>query len=153
MSLYALLKWVHVLSAVAAVGSNLTYGIWLARAARTPEVLPFTLKTIKTLDDRLANPAYGLLLVTGLAMVFVLPYPIATPWILTSLILYAALFLLGILAYSPTLRSQIELAESEGPASEAYQAATQRGATLGIVIGVITVVIIFLMVTKPPLWG
>jgi hypothetical protein len=40
-------------------------------------------------------------------------------------------FAVGILAYSPI----------------------RRGATLGIVIGLITVAIIFLMVTKPPLWG
>ena len=45
--LYLLLKWVHVLAAVAAVGANLTYGIWLNRASREPPALPFTLRGIK----------------------------------------------------------------------------------------------------------
>ncbi len=34
---YALLRFVHVLLAIAAVGFNMSYGIWLARAAREPE--------------------------------------------------------------------------------------------------------------------
>src|SRR5437879_1491913 len=79
-----LIKWVHVLSAITAVGLNMSYGIWLARAGKNPEHLAFTLHGIKILDDRMANPAYGLLLVTGLAMVFMAPYPITTPWILTG---------------------------------------------------------------------
>ncbi len=153
MTLFTLLKWVHVLSAIVAVGTNATYGVWIVRATRTPAALPFALKTIKVLDDRLANPAYGLLLVTGLAMVFVLPFPITTPWILVALILYAIVFLLGILGYSPTLRRQIQLVESDGPQSDAYLSVARRGTILGIVLGVVAVAIVFLMVTKPPLWG
>src|SRR3989304_370722 len=63
---YLLLKWLHVLAAIVAVGSNVTYGIWIARASRSPEALPFTLRGIKLIDDRVANPAYGLLLATAL---------------------------------------------------------------------------------------
>lgn len=50
---FLLLKWLHILSAIAAVGANITYGIWLRRASPKPEVLPFTLRTIKLIDDRL----------------------------------------------------------------------------------------------------
>lgn len=67
--LYELTKWVHILAAIVAIGANATYGIWLARAAGKDEVLPFTLGTIKLIDDRIANPAYGLLLLSGLLMV------------------------------------------------------------------------------------
>ena len=83
--LYLLLKWLHILAAIVAVGANVTYGIWLTRAARHLEALPFTLRGIKQIDDRIANPAYGLLLVTGLLMVFVVRLPLTTPWLLTSL--------------------------------------------------------------------
>lgn len=153
MTLFDFLKWLHILSAIIAVGTNLTYGVWIARATRKPEALPFTLRTIKLLDDRLANPAYALLLITGLAMVYVVPFPITTPWIVTSLILYIAVFVLGIFVFSPTFRRQIQLAESEGPTSVVYQAVAQRSTVLGIVLAVITVTIVFLMVTKPLLWG
>ena len=147
--LYLLLKWIHILSAIVAVGSNATYGVWLARAARNGEVLPFTLRTIKLIDDRLANPAYGLLVVTGLLMVFRVRLSLATPWLLTGLILYVILVLVGLLGYTPTLRSQIQLLESEGISSPGYQAIARRGTILGMALAVLAIVIVFLMVVKP----
>jgi hypothetical protein len=54
--------------AIIAVGFNASYGTWLARAAREPEHQAHVLRGIKVLDDRFANPAYALLLVTGLAV-------------------------------------------------------------------------------------
>jgi uncharacterized membrane protein len=71
LTTYAFLKSLHVLLAIVAVGFNAAYGVLLARAAREPEHLSHVLRTVKVLDDRFANPAYGLLLVTGLAMVVV----------------------------------------------------------------------------------
>lgn len=150
---YLILKWLHVLAAVAAVGSNITYGIWIARASRQPEALPFTLRGIKRIDDRLANPAYGLLLVTGLLMAFVGSIPLTTPWLLTSLVLFVAVVLIGLLGYTPTLRRQIEALDSEGIRSANYQALARRGTILGIVVAVLVVLIIFLMVVKPALWA
>jgi len=55
---YLLLKWLHALAAIIAAGSNFTYGIWITRASRNPDVLPVTLRSIKLIDDRVANPAW-----------------------------------------------------------------------------------------------
>jgi uncharacterized membrane protein len=151
-SLYLLLKWLHVLAAIAAVGSNITYGIWIGRASRHPEALPFTLRGVKLIDDRLANPSYGLLLVTGLAMAFVLPFPLTTPWLLTALALYAVLVLVGLLGYTPTLRRQIQALDAEGFDAPGYQALARRGTILGVILAVLVTIIVFLMVVKPPLW-
>jgi uncharacterized membrane protein len=151
--LYLILKWLHVLSAITAVGANITYGIWLSRASRSPEVLPFTLRGIKTLDDRLANPAYGFLLITGLLMAFVAPLPLTTPWLLTALILYVIVLLVGLLGYTPTLRRQIQVLDAESFSSASYRALSSRGALLGIVLAVLVVIIVFLMVVKPTLWA
>jgi hypothetical protein len=55
-----LTKFVHVLLAIVAVGFNASYGIWLARAAKAPQATQsHVLRTIKFIDDRFANPAYG----------------------------------------------------------------------------------------------
>jgi uncharacterized membrane protein len=32
--LYLLIKWLHVMAAITALGSNMAYGFWLARASR-----------------------------------------------------------------------------------------------------------------------
>ena len=151
--LYLLLKWLHVLAAIVAVGSNVTYGIWIARASRSPEALPFTLRGIKLIDDRVANPAYGLLLATGLLMVFVVRLPLTTPWLLTALVLYVIVVLVGLLGYTPTLRHQIRMLDSEGFHSPNYQALARRGTILGLVLAVLVIVIVFLMVVKPGLWA
>ncbi len=151
--LYLLLKWLHILAVVVAVGANITYGIWLARASREPGALPFTLKGIKLIDDRLANPAYGALLVLGILMILVGSVPVTTPWLLTAIVLYVLLVLIGLLGYTPTLRQQIQIVESEGSGSPAYQASASRGAVLGVATVVIAVAIAFLMVVKPPLWA
>jgi uncharacterized membrane protein len=106
------------------------------------------LRTIKFLDDRIANPAYGLLLLTGLLMIFSAGIPIRL-WIALAIGLWLVLVAVGLGVYTPTLRDQIRVLESEGPGSEEYQRLSSRGRTLGIVLGIIVVVIVFLMVTKP----
>ena len=151
--LYLYLKWLHILSAIIAVGANATYGIWLSRASRNPDNLPFTLKGIKMLDDPVANPAYGLLLITGLSMVFTVSFPLTTPWLLTALVLYGVLVLVGLFGYTPALRHQIEILETEGFRSPEYQAQARRGTVIGIVLAVIAISIVFLMVVKPALWA
>src|SRR5438876_6179354 len=109
LAAYLILEWLHVLLAIVAVGANATYGVWLARASRDPQVLPFTLRGVKMLDDRVANPAYGLLLVTGLAMAGIGRLSLTTLWILVALVLWVVLVLIGVLGYTPTLREQIRL--------------------------------------------
>jgi len=153
MSAYTILKWIHVLLAITAVGTNITYGVWLSRAAREPQHLPFALRGVKILDDRIANPAYGLLLITGFAMASVAKIPLTTPWLLTGLILYVVLVVIGLAGYTPTLRRQIQALEAGGPNSVQYQALAARGTRIGIVLAIIAVIIVFMMVTKPALWG
>jgi uncharacterized membrane protein len=149
--LYLLIKWVHVLAAITALGSNITYGFWMVRASRDPAVLPFTLRTIKLIDDRIANPAYGLLLITGLAMIWVSDYPFHTPWLELALALYIVMFFLGLFGYTPTLKRQIAALDRGGISSPEYQAAAARGRLLGALLGVVVIAIVFLMVVKPAL--
>jgi uncharacterized membrane protein len=147
--LYPYIKFLHVLLAIVAVGFNASYGVWLARAAREPAHLGHVLRGIKLLDDRFANPAYGLLLVTGLANVFIAGIPLTTPWIAGGLALWLVLIVVGAAVYSPTLRKQIAALEAGGPDSAEYRALAARGRTVGILLAVIVVVIVFLMVVKP----
>lgn len=153
MTWYALLKFVHVLLAIVAVGANVTYGVWLSRAARDRRHLPFALRGVQALDDRIANPAYVLVLVSGLAMLHAGDVSVRTPWILVSLVLYTAGMGLGIFGYSPVLRRQIAALDAGGADSPEFARLSAAGRRLGIVLGVLVVAITFLMVTKPALWG
>ena len=150
---YLFLKWIHVLAAVVALGTNLTYTIWLLRANHNPESLLFTLRTIKLLDDRVANPAYVVSLITGVGMVFVSGMSFTTPWLLLSLILYVLVVLIGLFGYTPTLARQIRAAENGVGYAAAYTAVARRATILGGIIVGLVIIIVLLMVMKPPLWG
>jgi hypothetical protein len=115
--------------------------------------LPFTLRGIKVINDRVVIPAIGLVLIAWIAMALTSGQSLLTPWIFLVLILWLIVFLLGLFGYAPTLRKQIALAESTGADSEEYTAVAWRGTILGIAIGVIVLLIILLMVFQPELWG
>jgi len=146
---FQFIKFIHVLLAIVAVGFNASYGIWLARSANASQATQsHVLRTIKFLDDRIANPAYGLLLLTGLLMIFSAGIPVRL-WIALAIGLWLVLIFVGLGVYTPTLRDQIRVLASDGPGSEEYRRLSARGRTVGIVLGIIVVVIVFLMVTKP----
>jgi uncharacterized membrane protein len=148
---FVIVKWIHVLAAITAVGANLTYGLWIARASKEPAILPFVLRTIRLIDNRVANPCYGVLLVTGSAMILLIPLPLATPWLLTAIFLYILAAVLGIAAYAPVIKEQIRLLESAGINAPVYAAVARRSTWLGILVTLDVVIIVFLMVVKPAL--
>ena len=151
MTIYTITKFVHVVLAIIAVGFNASYGIWIVRSARDPEHIGFAVRTIKFIDDRFANPAYGLLLLTGLLMVASAGYPLTTLWIAAALVLYVIVVVLAFAVVTPNLRAQIRALESDGPGSETFRAAAARGRTFGILVSVLVLGIVFLMVVKPTL--
>jgi len=150
VSLFVIVKFLHVLFAIIAVGTNATYGIWLARAAGAPQATQsHVLRTIKVLDDRFANPAYVLLAVTGITMVLLGDLRFTTFWIAGGIVLYVIAIALGFAVYTPMLRGQIRALETLGPESEDYRRASSNARFVGILVAVIVLVIVFLMVTKP----
>jgi uncharacterized membrane protein len=115
--------------------------------------LPFVLRGVKFLDDRIANPAYVLLLLTGGAMAAAGEIPFVRPWLLTSLVLYLGMSVLGLAGYTPTLRRQIAALDAGGSSSPEYLSLAARSQRLGAILGVLVVLIVLLMVMKPALWG
>ncbi|HLQ15413.1 MAG TPA: DUF2269 family protein [Candidatus Eisenbacteria bacterium] len=149
--LVTIIKFIHILAAIVAVGMNISYGVWIIRAQRDPSHTAFALKGIKFIDDRIANPAYGVLLVTGLLMVFLIGYKITTLWIAVALVLFVALIVVAATQYTPTLRNQVKLAEAGDTTSPEFSRLAKRGQTLGQALGVIVVLILAMMVFKPTL--
>ncbi|OLC56121.1 MAG: hypothetical protein AUH85_07525 [Chloroflexi bacterium 13_1_40CM_4_68_4] len=151
MDAFLALKFVHVLAAIVAVGFNASYGIWLARAAREERTLPFVLSTINLVDN-IANIFYGLLLLTGLAMVFTHQLDLRTFWLGAALLLYLfGLVGIGVFVYRPIAARQRAALASAGATSAEFQRVSSQVRTIGILLGVIAVVIVFLMVIKPTL--
>jgi uncharacterized membrane protein len=147
--LFNIVKFFHILFVITAVGSNLTYGVWQARAGNDPEHESFALRGVKFLDDRVANPAYLLVLVTGLTMAW-WRWSYTTHWIAAAIVLFVIMLLFGLAIYSPALTRQIETLERDGPQSPAYRSAALRATIFGIAVMVPILAILFLIV-KPSL--
>lgn len=150
LALLPYLKWLHILSAIVAVGANVTYLVWMRAAEKDKSATAFALKGIARLE-KLANPAYGLLFLSGIAMLFVGSIPWTTPWVLSGIILFVVIAALGGAGYSPALRKQTQLADK--PDSAEYRAAEERANRIGIAIILLASVVEFLMTVKPALWG
>jgi uncharacterized membrane protein len=148
---FLIVKYIHILAAIVAVGFNISYVVWIIRARRDPTHTAFALKGIKFIDDRIANPAYGLLLLTGLLMVFLGGYSFTSLWIDVALVLYVVLIVLAVRFYTPSLRDQIKLAEAGDTTSAAFTSLASRSQIVGQALGLIVLVILAVMVFKPHL--
>ena len=148
MSWYNLLKYIHVLLAIIALGSNITYAVWKTLAAKEPAHALFALRGIAFIDNRVANPAYGLLLITGLTLLAVGQWGFRG-WVIAALILFVLLIVVAIGFYSRAFRQQIQVLETEGQASAAYKRLDGQATIYGIASLVIALVIVFMMVVKP----
>src|SRR6187402_13682 len=149
MDFYPWLKTLHILFAIVAVGFNISYGIWLYRAARETEHAGWALRGIKFMDDRVANPSYIGLAVVGILLVLTGPWEFTDVWVAGAIVLYILLAIVALGAYSPTLTRQIAAYEAGGASSADFMQLGRRGRILGAVTGVLVGLIIVLMVVKP----
>jgi uncharacterized membrane protein len=149
MDWYPWLKTVHIMFAIVAVGLNISYGIWQARAAREPEHTGYALRGIKFLDDRVANPSYAGLLIVGILLVVLGPWEFTQFWVYAAIGLYLVMGTVAFFFYSPVLKRQIAVYEAAGSGSPEFAALGARSRLVGIILAVIVVAIIVLMVVKP----
>jgi uncharacterized membrane protein len=147
--MYHAVLYLHVLSAIVAVGSNATYAVWFARGAIAREHLLFALRGVAFIDGRVANPAYVLLLLTGAAMVVMSGRPWNEPWIVAALVLYALLAIVGIAFYTPALKREIAAVERGGPDDPGYAPAAARQNAVAALLLLFALVILYLMVFRP----
>jgi uncharacterized membrane protein len=144
---YMLVKFLHILIAMLALGTSAGLGIILEFYGDHPTHGAFLLRAIKRVVTFFVIPGYVLMLVTGLWMVN-LTWPLTTKWIQAALVLWG--IGLALLAISlAVLRRQLRLMETGGVASSSYRRVSLLGRGLGAGAGLVVVIILYLMVFKP----
>ncbi len=144
---YALLKFLHILIAILALGTSAGLGIILEFYGDHPAHGAFVLGIIKRMVTFLVAPGYVLMLATGLWME-ALQWSMTLRWIQAALVLWAAG--MAMLAVSVALLyRQTRLFSAEGPASRRYRTASLLGRGLGAATGLVVISILYLMVAKP----
>ncbi|HZQ50071.1 MAG TPA: DUF2269 family protein [Candidatus Dormibacteraeota bacterium] len=147
---YDILKYIHILAAIVAVGANITYGVWSVRARRDPAHLAFAINGIRFIDNRIANPAYGVLFLTGVLMVIVGGIGLKL-WVVAAVILFVAIAVIGFAYFTPLVRRQLALLDAGDASSPEFERLARRNAMIGPILGVIVLVILGLMVFQPSL--
>lgn len=147
---YLGLKWLHLVAACVAFGSNITHIFWLVSAQGDPVNRARILKTIKTIDDRLSVPAYVVTILAG-AVMWLWRWPLDASWVIASIVLTALLAVMGIL-YGPVMKKWIRLAEARPWGDEELAALARNLIFWWAVISLSVLVILYLMVRKPALW-
>lgn len=145
----AVLRFVHVAVAVVAMGTNLTFPLWVRAAEREPEHLAFALERIRWLDRNVAIPGYALAAVTGIALALLGGIPLTRGWLALAIALYVAVAALGFGVYAPLSRDRLAALRRGGATDAAYLRARAVARWLDAIVIAAVLVILALMVTKP----
>jgi uncharacterized membrane protein len=152
--LYIAIKWVHIVCACIAFGSNVTHFFWLLGANATADAAQRSniLRLVKKIDDRLAVPAYSVMVAAGVTM-WLWQWPLYSSWIIASLVLTTVLTLMGI-SFGPFMNRWIRMA---GEGTTGNDSARLLGLTRALTIwwgGIAVTVpfILYFMVWKPVVW-
>jgi uncharacterized membrane protein len=150
VELYLFLKWLHVVSACIAFGSNVTHFFWILSANRDPVNGANILRVVKVIDDRLAVPAYVVTILCGATM-WLWQWPFESSWIWTSLVLSIILTVMGI-SFGPFMKKWIVLAKDTSPQNQPLFTLARRLTIWWGSIAASVIVILYMMVWKPVLW-
>lgn len=148
MTWYLVVKFLHILVAIVAVGSSAGASLWLRLAMRSPADLPFALRTTKLLDEYLTRPGLIVMLLSGLWMAAT-RWTLALFWIRAGLALVVIVLVLLYAVVGPLLNQLIRIADSEGLGSRRWARSQRRFELIGGASGLIIIGIVWLMVTKP----
>jgi len=149
--IYDGLKFIHVLAAIAWVGSGLfiQYRGSRLRHTGTPEQTANLAKEVADSTPWFIATSLTVL-VAGVALVLYAPgLDFTDTWILLGLLGYATTFLTGFLLIRPTAEKLAAAAASEGPTSPTSQALIARIFAISRVDQVVLVLVILDMVFKP----
>ena len=158
MSLYLTLKWIHIVSSMLLVGTGLGSAFYMFFTNRSGNVQAQAVVTrlVVRADWWFTTPTVFVQPATGLGMAYMLGLPLTTPWLALSLGLYA----LAGACWLPVVWLQLrmrdmaaEAARMGSPLPPQYWRCARWWEALGYPAFVAMVVVFYLMVNKPGLWG
>jgi len=158
MNGYLLVKWLHIVSSVVLVGTGFGSAFYLFFANRSAslEARAVVARLVVRADLWFTTPAVIAQPLSGIWLAHTAGWPLSTPWLLASLLLYA----LAGACWLPVLRLQLKMAREVEAAlverrqlSGQYRRWQRAWELLGYPAFAAMLAVSFLMVNKPALWG
>ena len=156
MSTYLLLKTLHILSSVVLVGVGFGSAYYLYAANRSGNVAAQVVveRLVVRADWLFTTPAGFIQPISGAALMHIAGWPLTTPWIVWSLLLYvlAGACWLPVLWLQMQMQRMAEHAMEKGaPLPDTYWRYARRWELLGYPAFIAMAVVYFLMTAKPAL--
>lgn len=154
MSLYLTLKWIHIVSSVLLVGTGLgsAYYMFFANRSGNLQAQAVVSRLVVRADWWFTTPTVFIQPATGLAMVYLAGFPLSTPWLALSIVL----FVLAGLCWLPVVWLQLRMAAMAAEAAQTgsalppqYWQYARWWEGLGYPAFVAMAVVFYLMVAKP----
>ena len=151
---YLVVKWVHVVSSTLLFGTGLgsAFYMFFVSLTRDPRVVAPVVRYVVIADWLFTTPTAILQPASGLYLVYLAGFPLTTPWILWSIVL----FLVAGAAWLPVVWMQIRMREmaaravrDNAPLPAQYWSYLRVWVALGGVAFASLVVVFYLMVVKP----
>ena len=153
ITFYDISVFVHVSAVVVGFGATFAEAIMFPVAMKTgKQHLPYVHRLQLAINQRMATPALALIIITGI-------YQTADRWEFSDFWISATFLIALILGglngayFIPSDRRLAPMVERDlaagGEPSEAYLAQAKRQGNVGALAGVLVLIAIFLMVTKP----
>jgi uncharacterized membrane protein len=154
MTLYFLLKFVHVIGAAVLLGTGagIAFFMLLAHLSRNTVVIAGVARIVVIADFVFTATAVVLQPITGVALAHVVGYPLADGWIALSILLYlvTGAFWLPVVWMQMRMRRLAEQAvQLGGPLPEAYHRLFRLWFAFGIPAFAAVVAIYWLMIARP----
>ena len=150
---YLTVKWIHIISATIVFGTGLgSAWYWLmAHRQRNIAVRAEITKQVVKADWFFTTPAIVLLLISGAWMVDTAKYPLESGWIAVSLILFviAAAAWIPVVGLQTAMRNELQRVLRGKKLSAHYSKCQRLWLVLGWIAFPATIVIFYLMVSKP----
>jgi len=159
LSGYNISLWIHISAAVVGLGATFAEAILFQVAMRMdPRTMPFVHRAQRAINQRLANPALLIILITGIIQVLDSDFiDFGDAWISATFVIIIVLGgLLG--AYFIPTDRRLEAQASEeiaaagaGPVqfSQGYLDKLKQEGFVGMISGLLIIAAVFLMVVKP----
>jgi uncharacterized membrane protein len=155
---YLTLKSLHIFSLILLFGTGLgsAFYKYAADLSKDVQAIYITNKHVVLADWLFTTPTVLIQPITGYYLLQELPFPIATPWLLLSIILY----LIAGACWLPVVWIQIRMrelskqaVEQQTPLTQEYFDYAKQWFWLGVPAFIAMILIVILMVIKPTLWS
>jgi len=151
---YSISLWLHISAVVVGFGATFAEAVTFPVAMRVGrQHLPYVHQLQLFINQRLASPALVLIIVTGIFQTANHHWGFGHFWISATFAIAIVLGAINGAYFMPTDRRLARVAAQEtangGEPSAQYLADVRKEAVMGAITGLLVIIAVFLMVTKP----